>query len=135
MTGGIGTIVDFGPPEEDKDVEKIWQAELVDNSQIFDSELVAANFVKALEDWKNEIVDQLQTNTQDKQTNKTMMTWTRTLKKPLNCIPTMLQHQMHKFGDGTVSKSKASGVADQIKVNPQKKHQEIVKFLVGHQLT
>ena len=28
---------------------------------------------------------------------------------------------MHKFGDGTVAKSKASGVADQIKVNPPAK--------------
>ena len=116
-------------------MEKIWQAEFVDNAQIFDSELVAANFVKALEDWKNNVVDQHQTNTQDKQTNKTMMALTRTLKKSLNCIPTTLQHQMHKFGDGTVAKSKASGVADQIKVKPQPKHPEIVKFLVGHQLT
>ena len=62
-------------------MEKIWQAEFVDNAQIFDSELVAANFVKALEDWKNNVVDQHQTNTQDKQTNKTMMALTRTLKK------------------------------------------------------
>ena len=28
---------------------------------------------------------------------------------------------MHKFGDGTVEKSRASGVADQIKVNPPSK--------------
>ena len=62
-------------------MEKIWQAELVDNAQIFDSELVAANFVKALEDWKNKVLDQHQTTTQDKQTNKTMMTLTRPLKK------------------------------------------------------
>ena len=33
----------------------------------------------------------------------------------------MLQHQMHNFGDGTVAKSRASGVADQIKVNPPAK--------------
>ena len=63
MTGGVGTIVDFVPPEKSKDVEKIWQAEFVDNAQIFDSELVAANFVKALEDWKNKVLDQHQTNT------------------------------------------------------------------------
>jgi hypothetical protein len=28
---------------------------------------------------------------------------------------------MHKFGDGTMAKSRASGVADQIKVNPPAK--------------
>ena len=35
------------------------------------------------------------------------------VKKSLNCIPTTLEHHMHKFGDGTV--------ADQIKVNPPAK--------------
>ena len=33
----------------------------------------------------------------------------------------MLQHQMHKFGDGTVTKSRKNGVADQIKFNPPAK--------------
>ena len=41
------------------------QAELVDNEQIFDSELVAANFVTALEDQKTKFLNQHQTNTQD----------------------------------------------------------------------
>ena len=63
--GGDGTIVDFGTCEKDEDVEKIQQAELVDNEQIFDSELGAANFVTALEDWKTKILNQHQTNRQD----------------------------------------------------------------------
>ena len=61
-------------------MEKRRQGEFVDDSQIFDSELVAANFVKALEDWKNKVLDQHQTNTQDEPTNRAMMTLTRTLK-------------------------------------------------------
>ena len=82
MTDGVGTIVNFGPPEKDEDMEreKIRQTEFVDNAQIFDSEVVAANFVKVLEDWKNKVLDQHQTNTQDEQTNRAMMTLTRTLK-------------------------------------------------------
>ena len=36
-------------------------------------------------------------------------------------MPTTLQHQMHNFGYGTVAQSRASGVADQIKVNPPAK--------------
>ena len=50
MTDGDRTIVDFGPPEKVQDMGKIQQAECVDNAQIFDSDQVAANFVKALED-------------------------------------------------------------------------------------
>ena len=44
MIDGVGTIVDFGPPEKNEDVEKLRQCEFVGDSQIFDSELVAANF-------------------------------------------------------------------------------------------
>ena len=39
----------------------------------------------------------------------------------------MLQHQMHKFGDGTMAKSRTSGVADQIKVNPPAKASRKIK--------
>ena len=68
-----------GTCEKDEDVEKIQQAELVDNEQIFDSELVAANFVTALEDWKTKILNQHQTNTQDEKKNRAMMAMTKTL--------------------------------------------------------
>ena len=71
-------------------METIQQDESDDTAQIFDSEIVAANFVEALEDWKNKVLDQHQTNTQDEQTNRAMMAMTRTLTKSLNCIPTTL---------------------------------------------
>ena len=39
----------------------------------------------------------------------------------MNCIPMTLQQQMHNFGDIIVAKPRASGVPDQIKVNPSAK--------------
>ena len=83
----------------------------------FDSDLVATNFSEAMNAYRDKILDEHRNARQDPATNKAMMAMTKSLKRAIKCTPTTHQHQMHNFAKGTTrgNRTKRGSV---IKVNP-----------------